>query len=616
MPWDNPFKRPGEVTLDKWRQSGLPGGEKKPDSASLTRGGGGLGQAARDTVEAWKRVAAEKQAGAESPPELDNDGAVQPKNPQEKKPEAVLWDPKWSESDTRFHQEAEVSVKVKLPEGKQHLTRVQAELFAKTPSGRESIARAEGHARADSTAVVTFPIYKPKNHDGSPVEYFFEVMHKLAMPVNTETLTRKVSQTALISAAHVLVPGIGFAQDSSFIGPQAAEGFREVESKLKEWGEWDSKKAKIVVFGHADREEKNAKAISERRAQSAYAFITQDASTWEKLYGIEKWGLLALQILLKDLGHYREMPDGKAGLKTQEALKAIQHKAGLPATGKEDPATRQALFAAYMESKHNIKIEASRFRQVSGNPWMGCASNNHAKEGDGPAPENRRVAFILIKESRFFPVYFPCQDASEAACLGQCKKAGKRSEPGIKCAFYDELVREEKQAPTAHAGTETQSDPPWMAVARREIGVTEIPGPKHNARILEYHRTVDNPPTNDDNTGAWCASFVNWCLQQAGFDGQNTARAAAWAGYGREVKTPIHGAIALIHFKKGGHHVGFVDGRKGKNILLLGGNQQGGTMVCVSEFKTDEVQGYRLPNGYTGPEIEARKVEGEHGRDD
>jgi outer membrane protein OmpA-like peptidoglycan-associated protein len=448
------FRRPGDEDLEKMDKSTWPdtsGSKVQQDSSLTSAGGGGFGKAARDTMEARQRAAADKQAEGEPPPEVDTYGTTAPADSAEKKSEALLSDPKWAESDTLFQQEAEVSVKVALPEGKEHLTRIQAELFAKTAIGRESISKAEGHADSSGRAAIVLPVYKPQGHKDGVVEYFVEFVHKLAKAMTTENLMRKVSETALKSADHVLVPGISFPKDSSFIGPQAADGFRKVESKLKEWDAKDSKKAKVVVFGHADLDEKNAKALSERRAQSAYAFIANDSAIWEKLYGIEKWGLSTLQTILKDLGHYHGTPDGKDGLKTQEAFKAIQNKTGLPATGKEDSATRQAIFSAYMKGKHDIKIEASRFRQVAGNPWMGCASNNHAKEGDAPATENRRVAFILIKESKFFPVHFPCQDASEAACQGQCKKAGKRSGVGIKCAFYDELVQEEVQTPIAEA---------------------------------------------------------------------------------------------------------------------------------------------------------------------
>jgi outer membrane protein OmpA-like peptidoglycan-associated protein len=374
-----------------------------------------------------------------------------PEETGKKAPPATLSEPAWIKPDTSFHDEAEVTVKLSLPEGKEHLTRVQVELFAKTPNGPESIYKGEGHAKADGAAVVILPVYKPRNHNGDPVEYFFQVTHSLAEMLTGEKTSRKVSDTALKSADHALVSGTVFEKDSSFIPPQGAKALQTVEQKFQEWEKKHPQKSQIVVYGHADKDEKDAKALSERRAQSAYAFITNDAATWEKLYGLEKWGLKALQALLKELNHYHYIVEGKDGPKTQEAFKAFQKEAGLPETGQEDATTRTALFAAYMESKRDVEIDASRFRKVAGNPWMGCAAHNQIKEGMEAAPENRRVAFVLITPSKHFPVHFPCRDRSEAACRGQCEKAGKRSALGIKCTFYNELVREGIQKPASES---------------------------------------------------------------------------------------------------------------------------------------------------------------------
>ncbi|MEO6098393.1 MAG: hypothetical protein ABIW76_23055, partial [Fibrobacteria bacterium] len=164
-----------------------------PSSAdsSLVQGkGGGLGKSARDTVAA--RQQADSLKNPEPPPELLEIPSLDPP-PTEDKPKeetAVLSDPKWIEPDTLFQQEAEVSVQVALPKEKKDITRVQVELFVKTPSGPESICKGEGHAQADGTAVVTLPIYKPKNHDGGPAEYYFQVTHKLAKMLSTIGLVR------------------------------------------------------------------------------------------------------------------------------------------------------------------------------------------------------------------------------------------------------------------------------------------------------------------------------------------------------------------------------------------------------------------------------------------
>jgi hypothetical protein len=285
----------------------------------------------------------------------------------------------------------------------------------------------------------------PQGHAGGPVDYFLIFKHVLAKALSTEKEPRTVSEMALKSADHALMPGASFARDSSFIGPQAAKDLKRLESKVNAWKE-KYPNGQIVVFGHAEKGEKDPKALSERRAQSAFAFITNDAGAWDKLYGVEKWGLASLQALLKDLGFYTGKIDGEDGPKTLAAFKTAQKKAGLPETGKEDSATRKAIFTAYMKGKQDIKLEPSRFRKVAGNPWMGCATNNHVKEGDTPTPENRRVAFILINENKTFPIYFYCQDGNEKACQHQCKRQGPRSAAGIGCFFYDELIREGEQS--------------------------------------------------------------------------------------------------------------------------------------------------------------------------
>ncbi len=216
---------------------------------------------------------------------------------------AVLSDAKWVQPDTLFHQEAEVSVQLTLPKEKKHVTKVQVELFAKTPSGPKSISKGQAWAQADGKAVIPVSVYKPEGYVDGAVEYFFRIYHSLAKMLSGENQSREVSKMALKSTDHVLVPGIAFEAESSFIPPKGAHGFKPVEAKFNEWDKKHSKKSQIAVFGHTDKGEKDAKGLSERRAQSAFAFITNDAATWEKLYNVEKWGLKALQSMLKDLGH-------------------------------------------------------------------------------------------------------------------------------------------------------------------------------------------------------------------------------------------------------------------------------------------------------------------------
>ena len=55
--------------------------------------------------------------------------------------------------------------------------------------------------------------------------------------------------------------------------------------------------------------------------------------------------------------------------------------------------------------------------------------------------------------------------------------------------------------------------PLWYNIALKERGVIELPGPRHNPRILEYHRASNGNFDSDEIP--WCASFVNWCLHSS-----------------------------------------------------------------------------------------------------
>jgi len=44
---------------------------------------------------------------------------------------------------------------------------------------------------------------------------------------------------------------------------------------------------------------------------------------------------------------------------------------------------------------------------------------------------------------------------------------------------------------------------------------------------------------------AWCSSFVNWVLRQAGIRGTNSAAAASWTSWGQSCHARV-GAITVI----------------------------------------------------------------------
>jgi uncharacterized protein (TIGR02594 family) len=141
--------------------------------------------------------------------------------------------------------------------------------------------------------------------------------------------------------------------------------------------------------------------------------------------------------------------------------------------------------------------------------------------------------------------------------------------------------------PPVQPFTPTADEPRWMQAARGEIGVHEIAGPEANPRIIEYHSCTSLHATSDET--AWCASFVNWCLKQAGVLGTNSAAAASFVNWGQAV-SPRRGAVVVVHnpamansnMSVSGNHVAFLVEETQTHYVLLGGNQS--DMVKISNF--------------------------------
>ncbi|WP_268795353.1 NlpC/P60 family protein [Sphingomonas sp. Leaf23] len=146
---------------------------------------------------------------------------------------------------------------------------------------------------------------------------------------------------------------------------------------------------------------------------------------------------------------------------------------------------------------------------------------------------------------------------------------------------------------------------PWMRVALAEKGVAEVAGRTHNPRIVEYHATTTLAAKTDEV--AWCASFVNWCLEQAGIRGIRSARAADWGKFGVALSEPRYGCIVHIYRtprgvdgstgSSSGNHVAFFVGQTATHIQLLGGNQGNQVKVSGYPLKQYTVKAMRWPEG-------------------
>jgi uncharacterized protein (TIGR02594 family) len=145
---------------------------------------------------------------------------------------------------------------------------------------------------------------------------------------------------------------------------------------------------------------------------------------------------------------------------------------------------------------------------------------------------------------------------------------------------------------------------PWFEIAVAELGVHEDSRPgKHNARIVEYHKTT-TLKANDDET-PWCSSFVNWVIIQSGRKGTNNALAKSWLSWGQSVTTPSLGVIVVIRKRTAGFsnatgsstgfHVGFYVSSTSTSVQILGGNQSDRVKKSNFMLSSYEIKGYRKP---------------------
>lgn len=132
----------------------------------------------------------------------------------------------------------------------------------------------------------------------------------------------------------------------------------------------------------------------------------------------------------------------------------------------------------------------------------------------------------------------------------------------------------------------------WIAEARKHIGTKEIPGEKHEPKILQWWKAIKRSGIKSDEV-PWCAAFVGGCLEAVGVVSSRFESAKSYMQWGMPLANPTYGCI-VVFSRDGGGHVGFVVGRDAKDrLMVLGGNQ--GNMVSIAPFDRSRVTGYRWP---------------------
>lgn len=149
-------------------------------------------------------------------------------------------------------------------------------------------------------------------------------------------------------------------------------------------------------------------------------------------------------------------------------------------------------------------------------------------------------------------------------------------------------------------------EPKWLTLARSYIGVAEIKGPQHNPKILELWKAAKLGGIKNDEI-PWCAGFVGGILEMAGIQSTRADSARSYLNWGFHIGGPLVGCVVVFERGASSGHVGFVVGRVGNNLVVLGGNQ--GDKVSIAPFDPARVIGYRWPSGVPLPAVAASGLE-------
>jgi uncharacterized protein (TIGR02594 family) len=136
------------------------------------------------------------------------------------------------------------------------------------------------------------------------------------------------------------------------------------------------------------------------------------------------------------------------------------------------------------------------------------------------------------------------------------------------------------------------------AVAKVELNynVAEFPGTEdNNPRISLYHSLTSDGVAPDET--AWCSSFANYCVTQAGGKGTNSKWARSWhdSHWCADVTaSPREGDIVVFSRVPtaggpGGGHVAFLVEDLGSSLRILGGNQS--NKVCEDVYPRSGTKG-------------------------
>lgn len=229
------------------------------------------------------------------------------------------------------------------------------------------------------------------------------------------------------------------------------------------------------------------------------------------------------------------------------------------------------------QADYEAKMKALKWRREN----MPLGENKYLNEIALGMKENERMYLLLI--ARMMQGYFPDQTNEEPTSLHFQRRFDNYLK--LKQWFKFDKTVCDSDLP------ELSGRAPWMDVALREA---KNYGGKNeeniDQRIREYHK--DGGGNNGGYKTPWCASFVNWCILNSGFEIFKSAGSQSFLWSDKVEKCDeFYGAIAVftdcdssgksLPGSKG--HATFVFGKlKNGTHCVLGGNQ--GDKLKVSKY--------------------------------
>ena len=249
----------------------------------------------------------------------------------------------------------------------------------------------------------------------------------------------------------------------------------------------------------------------------------------------------------------------------------------------------------------------SRMNKYQPGPW---AKKYRSLPRSKRAQVNRRVNGIFSRRTGVFRKLDPIEDPSlcnlwlqirDEVMSGKWRSFDFRSNRNAShyVSAIGDLANSACQFMNREIERRSENFTPWLLVARQEMRKTAdgfVVADNPDSPPRDQETQSDNADFTDDCEMKTkpCSRFVNWCLEQAGYQGTSVN----WAEYGHACPEPHAGAIVVTE-REDEQHVAFVDQFKGE-LRMLGGNPQGPAGECdpmgFQPINYERVIAYRWPS--------------------